>query len=103
MHLYDVLKRPLLTEKTTFQRDLRQYSFEIDTRANKAQVKQAIEEIFNVTVIAVQVVNVPAKRRRYVRSRQVGKKAKQSVRHSGWKKAIVKLAANQKLDLFEGV
>jgi len=103
MHIYEILKRPLLTEKTTFQRDLNQYAFEVDVRANKALVKQAIEEIFKVDVVSVQVVNVPAKRRRYVRSRQTGKKAQQAVRHPGWKKAIVKLAVNQKLELFEGV
>jgi len=103
MHLYEVLKRPLVTEKTTYLRDVGQYAFEVDVRANKALVKQAIEEIFKVDVVSVQVINLPAKRRRYARSRQIGKKAKQAIRQTGWKKAIVKLAANQKIDLFEGV
>jgi large subunit ribosomal protein L23 len=103
MHLYEVLKRPLVTEKSTYLRDLRQYAFEVDPRANKLLIKQAIEEIFKVSVVSVQVVSQPAKRRRYSRSRQTGKKAKQSVRQAPWKKAIVKIAANQTIDLFEGV
>lgn len=103
MHLYEVLKRPLVTEKSTYLREMRQYAFEVDTRANKALVKQAVEEIFKVSVVSVQVINQPAKRRRHPRSRQIGKKAKQAVRQTGWKKAIVKLAANQTIELFEGV
>ncbi len=103
MHLYEVLKRPLVTEKTTYLRDLNQYAFEVDRRANKNLVKQAVEEIFKVDVVSVRVINQPAKRRRYLRSRQIGKKAKQAVRHPGWKKAIVKVAANQRIELFEGV
>jgi len=67
------------------------------------RIKQAVEEIFKVNVVSVQVINQPAKRRRHLRSRQIGKKAKQAVRHPGWKKAIVKLAANQRIELFEGV
>ena len=103
MHLYEVLKRPLVTEKTTYLRDIRQYVFEVDPRATKPLIKQAVEEIFKVDVVSVQVVNQPAKRRRHLRSRQIGKKAKQAVRKPGWKKAVVKLAANQRIELFEGV
>lgn len=103
MQVYDVLKRPLLTEKVTYLRDLNQYAFEVDGRANKEQIKQAVEAIFKVDVVAVRVMHQPAKRRRHLRSRQIGKKAKQAVRHPGWKKAIVKLAANQRIELFEGV
>src|SRR3990172_8746635 len=103
MHLYEVLKRPLVTEKTTYLRDIRQYAFEVDPRATKPMIKQAVEEIFKVNVVSVQVINQPAKRRRHLRSRQIGKKAKQTVRNPGWKKAIVKLAANQRIELFEGV
>ncbi|HLF27934.1 MAG TPA: 50S ribosomal protein L23 [Anaerolineae bacterium] len=103
MHLHEVLKRPLITEKTTYLRDLNQYAFEVDARANKNLVKQAVEEIFKVNVVTVRVINQPAKRRRYMRSRQIGKKAKQAIRHPGWKKAVVQLAANQRIELFEGV
>ena len=105
MHLYQVLKRPLSTEKVARLGELAQpqYAFEVDSRANKMQVKQAVEGIFNVTVKEVRVINVAARRRRHPRSRIMGRKAKQVVRKSGWKKAIVKLAEGQRLDLFEGV
>lgn len=103
MHTYEVLKRPLQTEKTMYLKDLRQYAFEVDGRANKQQVKEAVETIFKVTVVTVHVMNQPAKRRRNPRSRQVGKKAQQKVRLSGWKKAIVTVQAGQRIELFEGV
>jgi large subunit ribosomal protein L23 len=103
MHLYEVLKRPLQTEKTMYLKDLHQYAFEVDRRANKAQVKEAVETIFKVTVVAVNVMNQPAKRSRNPRSRQVGKKAQQKQRLSAWKKAIVTVQADQRIELFEGV
>ena len=103
MHIYEALKRPLQTEKTMFLKDLRQYAFEVDDRANKTQVKEAVETIFNVSVVAVNLMNQPAKRRRNPRSRAVGKKAQQKVRASGWKKAIVTVEAGQQIELFEGV
>jgi len=105
MHLYEVLKRPLVTEKVTLLGELpqKQYAFEVDVRANKLQIKQAVEQIFDVTVADVRVMNVAAHRRRNPRSRAMGKKAKQVVRKPVWKKAIIKLAEGQRLDLFEGV
>ena len=103
MHIYEVLKRPLQTEKTMFLKDLRQYAFEVDDRANKTQVKEAVETLFKVRVAAVNLMNQPAKRRRNPRSRAVGKKAQQKVRASGWKKAIVTVEAGQQIELFEGV
>ncbi len=103
MHTYEVLKRPLQTEKMTYLRDLRQYAFEVDKRANKQQIKEAVETIFKVNVVAVHVINQPAKRRRNPRSRQVGKKAQQKVRRPSWKKAIVTVQTNQQIELFEGV
>jgi len=105
MHVYQVLKRPLSTEKVTRLGELvrPQYVFEVDRRANKMHVKQAVEQIFDVTVESVRIINVPAHRRRSPRSRILGRKAKQVVRKPGWKKAIVKLAPDQRLELFEGV
>jgi large subunit ribosomal protein L23 len=103
MHIYEVLKRPLQTEKTMYLKDLRQYAFEVDKRANKQQVKDAVETIFKVNVVAVNMLNQPAKRRRNPRSRAVGKKAQQKVRLPGWKKAIVTVEAGQQIELFEGV
>jgi large subunit ribosomal protein L23 len=103
MHIYEVLKRPLITEKGNLLAESGQYAFEVDRRANKAQIKQAVEQVFNVTVEQVRVVNVPAKRRRHPRSRIIGRKAKQVVRKGQWRKAFVKVTAGQSIDLFEGV
>ncbi|HOR00945.1 MAG TPA: 50S ribosomal protein L23 [Anaerolineae bacterium] len=95
MHPYEVLKRPLLTEKTNIQNDEEnRYSFEVDRRANKLQVKDAVEKAFSVKVVAVNIINVPSKQRRL--GRQVGHRP-------GWKKAVVKLAPGQRIQLFEGV
>jgi len=99
LHLYEVLKRPLQTEKTMYLKDLHQYVFEVDLRANKELVKQAVEKIFKVNVVDVHVLNQPAKRRRNPRSRQTGKKAQQRVRLAGWKKAIVTLKEGQKIEV----
>jgi large subunit ribosomal protein L23 len=98
MHIYEVLKRPVLTEKSTYLREQGQYVFEVDSRATKMLIREAVETTFDVEVVAVQVLNQPAKRRRHPRSR-----SKQIVRQSTWKKAIVQLAPNQKIDIFEGV
>jgi large subunit ribosomal protein L23 len=97
MHLYDVLKRPVDTEKTRYQGELGepQYSFEVDRRANKQQVKAAVENIFDVDVVKVRVVNVKPK------SGRQGRRI--VVRRPGWKKAIVTLAWGQRLNIFEGV
>ena len=97
MHPYDILKRPIVTEKSNFQSDiLGQYTFEVDRRVNKHQVKQAVETVFNVTVERVRIVNVPAKRARRYGRRQV-------VRKSGWKKALVTLKPGDRIEFFEGV
>ncbi len=62
MHVYDILKRPVVTEKSTAQgEDQNQYTFEVDRRANKMQVKDAVETAFNVTVTNVRIINIPAK------------------------------------------
>ena len=103
MHVYEVLKRPLQTEKTMYLKDIHQYAFEVDDRANKAQIKEAVEEIFKVNVLSVNVMRQPAKRRRNPRSRQMGKKAQQKVRLAGWKKAVITVQADQRIELFEGV
>lgn len=95
MHPYEVLRRPLLTEKTNLQSDTEnRYSFEVDRRANKLQVKEAVEKAFNVKVVAVNIMNMPSKQRRM--GRQIGHRP-------AWKKAVVKLAAGQRIQLFEGV
>lgn len=97
MHLYQVLKRPVVTEKSLYQGDMyeRQYVFEVDRRANKQQVKAAVEQIFNVDVLKVRIINVKPKSGRWGR--------RVVVRKPGWKKAIVTLAAGQRIQVFEGV
>ncbi len=95
MHVYDVLKRPVVTEKTTSQGEHGQYTFQVDRRANKMQVKDAVETAFNVSVLDVRIMNIPAKRGRYGRTVVVKKPA--------WKKAVVTLAPGNTIQFFEGV
>jgi len=89
----DVIKRPVITERTSeFINDLK-YVFEVDMKSNKTEIKQAVEQIFKVKVASVNTMRVPAKPKRYGR-------------HSGytseWKKAIVQLAPGSKaLEFFE--
>jgi len=96
MRIEEVIRRPLITEKSTGLRDRRNIvAFEVDRRANKIQVKQAVEARFGVKVAEVRVANVHGKLRR-------------QGRHSGhrpdWKKAYVRLAEGEKpIEFFEGV
>ena len=94
MHLYAVLRRPLITEKNTMLQAQGKYAFEVAGDANKPQVKQAVEKAFKVKVLAVNVMTVPAKTRR------VGRR---QVLTQSWKKAIVTLKPGDKIELFEGV
>lgn len=96
--VYDVLVRPLITEKSNFQNSkLHQIAFEVTRNANKAMVKDAVELLFNVKVARVNVLNVAPKRSRRAQSRRV------RVRKSGYKKALVTLMPGQTIDIFEGV
>jgi len=105
MHPYEVLLRPLITEKTQWQvgYEKPQYCFEVDARANKVQIKEAVELAFNVKVKRVNVVNMPAKRRRSPRSRITGRKAAHIQRSAAWKKAVVQVSEKDRIALFEGV
>ncbi len=94
MHLYEVLRRPLITEKNTMLQAQGKYAFEIAREANKPQIKQAVETAFKVKVLAVNVMTVPGKTRR------VGRR---QVLTQSWKKAIVTLKPGDKIELFEGV
>ena len=94
MHLYEVLRRPLITEKDTMLQVQGKYAFEVAGEANKHQIKQAVEKAFNVKVTTVNVMTVPGKERR------VGKRL---VLTPSWKKAIVTLQPGDKIELFEGV
>ena len=96
--LYDVLRRPLITEKSNYlNSELHQYVFEVSNDATKNMVKEAVETLFDVNVTRVNVINVPAKRTRRARSRQL------KIRRSGYKKAVVTLAPGDTIDVFEGV
>ncbi|MFC2007471.1 50S ribosomal protein L23 [Chloroflexota bacterium] len=94
MHLYEVLRRPLITEKSTTLQAEGKYVFEVAGKANKLQVKQAVETAFKVKVTGVNVITVPGKTRR------VGR---QQVQTPSWKKAIVTLGSGDKIEFFEGV
>ena len=95
MHLYEVLRRPLITEKsTTLLQSQGKYAFEVAGEANKHQVKQAVEKTFNVKVTAVNMMTVPGKTRR------IGRR---QVLTSSWKKAMVTLKSGDKIEFFEGV
>jgi large subunit ribosomal protein L23 len=96
--IYDVLRRPIVTEKSNFQNSkLHQYVFEVAVDATKILVKDAVESLFNVGVLQVNVMNVPPKRTRRWKSRRL------LVRRSTYKKAIVTLAEGDTIDVFEGV
>lgn len=94
MHQYEVLRRPLLSEKTTMLQAANKYAFEVAKEANKLQVKKAVEKAFNVHVTTVNVITVPHKTRR------VGRR---QISTSPWKKAVVTLRPGDKIGLFEGV
>jgi large subunit ribosomal protein L23 len=96
MNVYQVLKRPILTEKTDLQRDGRQYVFEVDRAANKHEIKAAVETIFDVQVLSVNTMTMKPKRRRMGR--------KYAITNAAWKRAVVTLAAGERIrEFFEGV
>jgi large subunit ribosomal protein L23 len=96
MHIYEVLRRPVVTEKSmTVVEEGNRYTFEVDMRANKLQVKEAVELAFDVTVTDVNVVVMPVKTSR--RGKRV------TIRKPKWKKAVVALAPGNSIQLFEGV
>lgn len=97
MHWREIIRRPVITEKSNYlASELNQYTFVVDKRANKLQIKEAIELAWpDVEVERVRVSNMPAKKAR--RWRRI------TVRKPGYKKAVVKLAKGDSIDLFEGV
>lgn len=96
MNVYQVLKRPILTEKTDYQRDNNQYIFEVDRRANKHQIKDAVQTIFDVKVEAVNTMIIKPKKRR------MGRKVVTT--RPSWKRAVVTLASGERIqEFFEGI
>jgi large subunit ribosomal protein L23 len=93
LHLYDVIKRPVITEKSTeLAETANQYAFEVDMAANKIQIAEAIMRIFDVDVVKVNTLVVPPRRGRRGR--------KLYIRRRAWKKAIVTVPAGQSISLF---
>lgn len=93
MNIYDVIKKPLVTEKTTIEKDAKNIiSFVVDRNANKIEIKEAVEKLFKVEVSAVNTVNMAGKLKRV--GRNFGKR-------SNWKKAYVTLEEGSNVDFFE--
>jgi len=89
--LADVIRRPLITEKATQALELNQYTFEVDHRAAKPDIKAAVEELFDVKVVGISTMNPPRRTRRV--GRFAGKRAQV-------KKAVVRLAEGNAIQLF---
>ena len=94
MNKYDIILRPIITEKSTLVKETgNQYVFEVLRSANKIEIRKAVEKLFKVKVIDVHVQNMEGKKKRL--GRYAGKR-------SDWKKAIVKLSPKDKITIFEG-
>ena len=94
LHPYGVLIRPIITEKTTLLTAADKYVFEVDPRANKNQIKEAVQLAFSVRVAEVNTIKMKGKAKRF------GRKV---TNRPDWKKAIVTLVAGDKIELFEGI
>lgn len=95
MICYDIIKRPLITEKSTIQKEsANQVTFEVNRKANRVEIKKAVEDIFKVKVASVKTIQVMGKFKR--RGRILGKR-------NDYKKAIVKLMPGERIEFFEGV
>lgn len=94
MNIHEVIREPHITEKGTIQKDLNnQIAFKVDRRANKIQIRQAVESLLKAKVVDVRTMNIQGKKRRL--GRTFGKRA-------DWKKAIVTLAKGENIEFFEG-
>ena len=94
MHVLSVLKRPIITEKSTLLQERNKYVFEVLPKANKSQVREAVERAFEVSVTKVNMVTTPGERRRLRTGRWLVRKPT--------KKAVVTLASGDSIQLFEG-
>ncbi len=95
MDMYQVIKKPLITEKGTLLKEkMNKISLRVDRKANKVEIRKAVEVLFKTEVVDVQTMNVLGKKRRMGRS--VGKRP-------DWKKAVVTLAPGKTIEFFEGV
>ena len=96
LHVYEVLRRPIVTEKSTALSAEGKYVFEVAMQANKPQIRAAVEEAFDVKVTSVNTTMMRGQRARNRYGRRTGKAPR-------WKKAIVTLAPGDQIELFEGV
>jgi len=95
MTQYEILKRPVITEKSTIQKEANnQLAFEVDRRANKVEIRRAVEQVFSVRVMDVRTMQMKGKAKRF--GRTLGTRR-------NWKKAIVTLAQGEHVEFFEGV
>ena len=94
MDISQVLKRPVVTEKSTGLQETGRYVFEVDPSATKLQIKQVVQEAFDVKVVGVNTMIVKGKRKRFGPRFSEGR---------NWKKAIVTLAPGESITIFEGV
>ena len=94
MNIYEVLRRPLVTEKSTRLSERNKYVFEVYKTASKKQVKAAVEKAFKVSVLDVNTIRVPA---------EIKRMGKRAVTTRSWKKAVVTLKEGDKIQFFEGV
>ena len=95
MKEYDIIRGPVVTEKTTLQKEMHnQLTFKVDVRANRVEIKDAVEKNFNAKVKQIRTIQVKGKVKQ--RGKILGKK-------KDWKKAIVTLMPGQRIDFFEGV
>ncbi len=94
LHPFEIIRRPVVTEKSTLMHDDDRYTFEVASSATKHQVKSAVEEAFNVQVLWVNTMMVRGKRRRFGPRFNEGR---------SWKKAVVQLAPGNSITIFEGV
>jgi large subunit ribosomal protein L23 len=95
MLAYDLIRRPLNTEKTNIQQEeANQVTFEVDRRANRVEIARAVETVFKTRVATVRTMQVKGKKKRM--GRHIGKRR-------DWKKAVVKLMPGERIDFFDGV
>jgi large subunit ribosomal protein L23 len=94
MHVTQIIIKPLITEKSTILQSRQDYVFEVNARANKHEIKVAVEKIFKVKVVKVNVMNIPGKEKTIGRRR---------VMTPSFKKAVVTLSPADKIAYFEGV
>lgn len=95
MNFHDIIKRPVISEKSTMQKEVaNQISFEVDRKANRIEIKKAVQSLFSVQVEGVRTQQIKGKFKR--RGRVIGKR-------KDWKKAIVTLKSGERIEFFEGI